>query len=74
MAENSQRGHKYDSEGVFLIQHGGRVNGETARAIPAGILMCQQEVLFVPEPGCREMVPVSGWSGGTGIPGEFSGQ
>lgn len=37
--QNSQRGHKYDSEGEFLIQHGGHVNGETVRAIPAGILL-----------------------------------
>lgn len=72
--QNSQRGHKYDSEGEFLIQRGGHVNGEAVRAIPAGILMCQQDVLFVPEPGCREMISVSGWSGGMGIPGDFSGQ
>lgn len=74
MDKNSQRGHKYDSEGEFLFQRGGHVNGETVREIPAGILMCQQDVLFVPEPGCGEMMPVSGWSGGMGIPGDFSGQ
>lgn len=67
MDKTDKRGHKYDSVGEFLIQHGGRVNGETVRAIPAGILMCPQDVSFVPEPGCREMIPVSGWSGGMEI-------
>lgn len=34
------------------IQHGGDVNDETSRVIPSGTLLCQRDVLFMPEREC----------------------